>query len=394
MMDIRLSMASLALALLVPATSVAQETAGGLFSDAVMATDDSGASVLVLPISGQMVTDIRLETYEEMRDRIRELNPDLIVVEIESRDFPSMYLRIMGYFDRNERGFFDEKQLIGLGEFFHIELQDIPQIAWVKDCEGLSTLLALSWDRVFMSADARLSGSERLLEYTGFNQWPDENVRGKMTAAWTSVSAVLGNWGNRSEHLMMAMTDPGKLLSGTFRGKQVEWTEGVYGEFVLDGNPQGVPDFDASLAQEVCVSEGTVNTLQDVLLLAGIREYHFVGEELAEDVADYKINWRRSYENCKRLWGDYQQYRGWATGEDVVAYLGKSKNTLEKMIGLYRRYPAVEKRMQREYGLSLDALERMLEELKEELRRANERGGRGGSGGGNSRTGGGGGLTG
>ena len=46
----------------------------------------------------------------------------------------------------------------------------------------------------------------------------------------------------------------------------------------------------------------------------------------------YTEDWRRTLENCKTWLLDYEQFMGWASGEDAVKYLGQAKSRLEKVL--------------------------------------------------------------
>ena len=48
------------------------------WADAVTETEDRGTSVLIIPMNGQTLTDIRAEVYADIQEDIKALNPDLI----------------------------------------------------------------------------------------------------------------------------------------------------------------------------------------------------------------------------------------------------------------------------------------------------------------------------
>ena len=51
------------------------------WSDSVVETDEEGKSILIIPMDGQMHTDINRSIFEDQLDAIEALNPDLILVE-------------------------------------------------------------------------------------------------------------------------------------------------------------------------------------------------------------------------------------------------------------------------------------------------------------------------
>ena len=65
------------------------------WADAVTETEDRGTSVLIIPMNGQTLTDVRGEVYEAVQDDIKQLNPDLIVVEIDCKDAKDIFYQKM-----------------------------------------------------------------------------------------------------------------------------------------------------------------------------------------------------------------------------------------------------------------------------------------------------------
>jgi len=347
------------------------------WADAVTETENRGTSVLIIPMNGQTLTDIRSEVYADVQDDIKQLNPDLIVVEVDCKDAKDIFYQQMGWFDSKEVGRFEgeTKNLPAVAEVFRMHLKDIDQVVFVKDSMGAITPLTLSWERIYMKPTARLTGTMELASrYSGI---ADQNVRGKMRTAWTLLAPILGEYGNRDEDLMLALVDPEKVLSGRWNGKKVEWFNHLKADFVIDNSPDMVPGFSATQAEELGISEATVDSLNDLLLLHDIREYHIVGEEITKQLDDYIKNWRANLRRAKLLWGDYQQQSGWATGNERKRWLSKNINTIKSLIGICRKYPAVTLRMG--FDPKLRNLENILEEIEKELRRPGGGGG-GGSG--------------
>ncbi|MBC8522745.1 hypothetical protein H8D29_02350 [PVC group bacterium] len=364
-------------------TLLATDDGIDIWADAVTETEDRGTSVLIIPIVGQTLTDIRGETYEELEEEIKALNPDLIVIEINCSDAQDEFYEMMGWIDPRERGMLDSmaENLPTVAEVFHLHLKDIDQVAYVKDSTGVATILTLSWEHIYLEPTARLTGTFELARR--YANIPNDDVRNKMRSAWTNIGPILGGYGNRDPALMLSLVDPERYLSGRWHGKTVQWFGGFNGDFVVDGSPQMVPRFSATLAQELRISEATVESLNDVLLLNDVREYHIVGEEITNSINDYVSNWRKAFSNAKTLWGDYRQQRDWARGAERLRWLVANKNTIKKLLGIYRNYPAVELRL----GVSKKQLEQILEQIEKELRqpRAPRRGGgpsMGGGGGG------------
>lgn len=337
------------------------------WADAVTETENRGSSVLIIPMNGQTLTDIRSEIYEDLTEDIKSLNPDLIVVEIDCSIAKDEFHAMMGWVDREELGKFAgmADNLPAVAKVFRQKLKNIEQVAFVKNSMDAITPLTLSWERIYMKPDAWLTGTMGLAQR--FAGIADPNVRGKMRSAWVNLGSILGEYGNRDEDLMLALVDPAKMLSGRWDGKQVEWFDHTNGDFIVDGSAEMVPFFTATQAEELCISEATVNSLNDVLLLNDIREYHIVGEEITDSLNGYVNDWRNSYAKAKELWGDYRQQDGWATGNQRKRWLVKNKATIKSLMGICKRYPAVTIRMG--FDPDLRGLENILDEIEKELRR-------------------------
>ena len=140
-------------------------------------------------------------------------------------------------------------------------------------------------------------------------------------------------------------------------------------------------EFRAKTAEDFCISKGTAESLDDLALLLGYREFRLVDSQAERICADYVENWRRAYDEAHVLFQDFQQYMGWANGPDTVKYLGRAKTSLEKIITYMHRYKAVEIRLGREQGLSIQNLTVQVELIKEQLRAARQGGGAPGGGG-------------
>ena len=135
------------------------------------------------------------------------------------------------------------------------------------------------------------------------------------------------------------------------------------------------------------ISDGTAETLDDLALLLGFREYRVVDAYAKKIVGGYRKNWRAAYRDAETSWKDYQQYIGWANGEDELAYLGKAKRAIESILRSMDRYPPIELRWRQETGNTKFQLEMLVEQLKQRIRGLRQRPGTGGRAGGGRRGG-------
>ncbi len=350
------------------------------------ASDNEDApSFYIVPMKGQMGTDINTDVYEEMVDDIRAHHPDVVVIEMECRDTADMLISLIGKEETGLADFDEYRKLINL---FRDKLGDIRQVVWVKDSVGVSSIVALSWEELYMSPEGRLGGLDVLRDQTGFDSWSDDDVRGKMTAAFMSFVKGFLEYGGYSLVLAEALVQPEVKLSGSWKGRDVDWTSDVTGEYIVDQDDEKTVTFRAKDAEDLCISDGTVENLDDLALLLGIREYRVLEGNAVKIFENYTTNWRRTLDNCVEWLQDYEQFMGWASGDDELKYLGQAKGRVEKVIAAMDRYSAVETRLRMQYGVRKFDLVTVVETIKERIRGARQ-GGRGGGGGGGGRLGGG-----
>lgn len=338
-------------------------------------------SFYVVPMSGQMGTDVSFDVYEEMLDDIREHDPDFLVIEMDCKDSED---RLTSRVEQGDRGRDDSNFLDmyrDVVKLFRTELSDIPQILWIEDSVGISSVVAMSWKDLYMKPNARLGGIAGAARNFGVQ---DEEVRAKYREAYMGWLKGFAEYGGYDFALIDAMVIPDMTLSATWRGRDVTWSLDTSGEYVVDSSDKRTANFSAKHAENFCISQGTAESLDDLALLKGIREYRVCEGDSEAIFEDYKEDWRRRFENCREWYLEYEKFRGWASGEDTVKYLGRAKQMLEKILSAARANKAVEFRIMTDYGLRTIQLETQIEQINEQLRamRGQQRGGRGGRGGG------------
>jgi len=344
------------------------------------AVDADAPSFYIVPMKGQMGTDVHTSVYEKMLDDIHEQDPDIIVIEMDCKDNEDVLYSMIG---REEMGRADFDEFRKLVNLFRDDLREYRQVIWIKDSVGVSSAVALAWDELYMTPTARLAGLVSARDQTGFDRWSDEDVRGKMTAAFMSWVKGFLEYGGYSLVLADAMVQPKYSLSGTWKGREVEWSLDTKGEYIVDSSDEHTTNFRAKHAEDLCISDGTAENLDDLALLLGIREYRKLDSESVRIFEGYVEDWRRAFKNCRTWYLEYQQFRGWATGEDTLKYLGQAKSRLDRIVSAIDRYPAVETRAASDYGIRRDQIEHEIELIKETIRgiRQSKRGAGGGGGG-------------
>ncbi|MDB4775885.1 hypothetical protein OAG62_02050 [bacterium] len=357
------------------------------FPAVASASDNRVPVVYVVPMSGQMGTDIHPSIYDEVIEDALKVNPDVIVYQLKSADIDNNFY-LAGNDDRREFGLAKIGEYRDLARALHQKL-DARQVMWVEDSVGLGSLLALSWPEMYMSDGARLWGLARVSSMAA--GWSDPDVASKMLNAWVGMGNGFLQLGGYPLEIGWAMMRPEYALSASFKGRKVTWTNDTAGQWVVDSNDEGVANFSASLAEDMGLSEGTVENLDDLMFLLGYREYDEV-ESGKDMVEKYVEDWRRTFDRCKSWYADAQQKLGWASGDEAIRYLGAAKTDLEKILRACKQYPAVAARWQQDYGMSILQLELQIEGIKDQIgdmRRGNRgsgrRGGNSGRGGGGGR---------
>lgn len=341
-------------------------------------------SVYVVPLKGQMGTDINMQLIKMYIEDIKKAKPDIIVIDLFSIDEDqNFYLK--GNDDPGERGMARLDEYRDMVKLFREDLRDIPQVMWVEDSVGFGSLVALAWQDLFIKSDGRLEGLSRVSAMA--RGWQDPDVASKMMRAWIGTGNGFLQQGGYPLELGEAMMVPEETLSINFEGRKVNWLPNTSGVWIVDSSKDAVANFSANLAEESGLADGVADDLDDLMFLLGFREFKKLenGEKLG---AGYIEDWRRALERC-RDW-----LRDSAEVEEGAAGLGKRKSLYEKIVAAMKQFPAVEVRMTAEGLPGRLQLELEIENLRKEIQRQREaeKGGRGGTGGGSGAGGGGRGL--
>ena len=373
---------SIALASLVP---IGAAHVGNDANDAnENSTGDSLPVVYTVPLVGQMGTDINAELLEDIIEDVQEVQPDLLVFRLKAADIGTN--RYIPTYDWKEAGKFEIAEYRAMVQDINTKLGHIDKVIWVEDSVGLSSLLPVSFERIYMSEDARLYGLQNLHRMT--QNWSDEDIREKMEAATVGKGRGFFESGGRGKYARVlgdAMIDPEALLSANFVGREVIWLPNLDGIWTVDDSTEQVANFTATTAMDTMFIEDTVGSLEDLVFVLGYREYdhNTQGDEIAEK---YTERWRATYERCKNTYEDFQTDRGLGTTTDPVRILLAKRKMLEEVVKAMKKYSAVERRMSDEYGVSINSLEFQIDSIKDQIRQMkdSQRGGRirGGSRGG------------
>lgn len=341
--------------------------------------DPSLPALYVVPLRGQMGTDIYWETYGPIIEDIQEKQPDVVIFKLQSSEK-------WQYEDDRARAetvpYFDMEDYVKLVNMFKNELSDFEQIMWIEDSQGISSLIALAWPTIYMHSNGALTGLEEV--WVAAAGWDDADVKAKMVAAWSGLARGFVEEGGHSMALAEAMINPREVLSAVFKGRSVTWANDLNGTYVLDGNREGVVAFPAERARNFLISQESADSLDDLAFLLGYREYRPIQATAKKVVDHYVEGWRDAFEKTEQLFLDFQQHQSWATGNETIKYLKASMKDLQRIVALMKRWKAVEKEWQRR-GRTILQIELQIEQLDQTIKdivRGNQGGGRGGGGGG------------
>ncbi len=353
---------------------------------APLPTGVTSPKVYVFPMEGQMGTDISEPIFKKLIEDAKRQKPDILILRLKSADIDRInHLRND---DPNEFGLVGEITTYrDMVKSVHDELMDIPQLMWVEDAVAVAGLAALAWERMYMSSDARLGGLHQFKEMVE-SQWSDDDVRAKMVAAWTGIMKGLVQLGRYPETLADAMIFTERTLSVNFEGRGAKWVPDTSGTWVVDSSEDRAVSFQAPVAENILLSDGTADSLDDLVFLLGYRDYTLIdtGEKLAKQYSD---DWRKAMDNI-REWMDEAS----ETDEDIAG-LGRRRSLYEKVLSALKAYPVVEKRREmQQAGVNKIAIEGLIDDIKKDIQRQRDAAkgnrGSGGSGGGGRGLGGGG----
>ncbi len=344
--------------------------------------------VAVIPIRGQVGTDISVSVYQKMIPTLKSVQPDLVLFKVDSDDNQTV-----GYWNeplKDEAGVDDFRVLNKIAEVWHDEFETkvyesmdtMPEVAcWVKNSNGPSTFLALSFCDIYMHPDAKLGGlSKSSRMFDGAKNDPDKYSKFRL-AVMSKLKGVLaqgrGSCGGMSplEALLEAMVAKEEFLRIEWVGREVKWMNGMGDAgYVVDASEMATTELTAKTANDFLVAQGEYTELDDILFSRGLPEAQVVSEPFDDVYQRVMDEWRKAFEGLE---DDVQSLRDVQQGIGVDSArrrLSEQIRLLNRIIRVIKRYDQVKIRAM-VLGLSVEQLEVQLEELERQLRelRQNER---------------------
>lgn len=366
---------------------------------------DDSLGIYIVPMRGQIGTDILPELYEPIIEDIKKTDPDMVIIKIDSHDWKDIdeeTVDIMtggGQPGQEDASAVQLKPMADIREAFARELPDIKQVCYVEDAMSAASLLALSWEDLYLDPDADFGGAVIVWVNWAFPVSGDSQKYGKyLRATMGDVRGLVqyGGWDEPDRRaFVQAFVVPEAKASCTWRGREAIWFGHGGGDIPVDDraekprkitmaflqNPPTIT-LDGEAAEQLLVADGIAESetfVEDILASLGYRRYHIVGDA-TDPVETHRAKWSAAADRAKAAFQKYGRMRGSGTIWQLQAAL----KSLQSYISAIRVSKAVKTRMQIErLPTNPLQLQMMLEEIKEAIRvlSGNARGG-GGRGGG------------
>ncbi len=367
-------------------------------------TAEDAISVYVVPMRGQVGTDVQLELYEPIIEDIKEVSPDMVIIHIDSHDYKDVddevqdIMENTGTPERADSSYPALKPMAEIRKAFAEELPDIRQVVFVEDAMSVASLLALSWEDLYVDPDADLGGAVVVWAWMAAPVVKDPQKYGKyLRAIMGDVRGIVqyAGWDEPDKrNFIQAMVAPEAIATTTWRGRDAIWYGNSKGDFPVDTKSKldgkiGIEELidltinlSGAQAEQLLVADGTADPdrfVKDILAQMGHRRYQLVGVDAPEKVEKHRAKWRAAASRARDALGVFSRM----SGGQYMYQLQLALKSLGMYISAIKKSEAVRVRMQLE-GLPTDMiqLEMMREDLKKRIRNFNGGGGGGGAGGG------------
>lgn len=342
-----------------------------------MAADTAPARVYIIPLEGQLGTDVHPMYTDKVIADAKAAKPDLIVFRLNMTDKDTNdYLQND---DRKEVSMFDDDQARRLVKSLKEDLGGTPQVVWVQDCVGFGFLLAFGWPDMYMSEGARLWGPT-YQQIAQRQQHPDTEVQRKFREAMNAITGGFIQAGGYDAQMAECFLRPDKVCSVNLSGRDgITWRDDTKGMYVLDASDKDLLRLNSETAGEIGLADGIVPSdpddgLEELLFDRGILEPEVItsGQDVFEE---YRDAWRKALEQAQEYLRDAQEQKL----TDPLKELSRQRGLYDKVLKIVDRYQAVERRL----GVTPTQLKvqiGQIDEQRKQLQRQKREGDGGGSG--------------
>ncbi len=406
------AMCVLMLGLVLPATASLDESGDtSRYPDLVQKSKaDDAISIYVVPIRGQVGTDILPELYEPIIEDIKEQSPDMVIIHIDSHDYKDIDDEVQDIMEETGRpeqadsSYPALKPMAELRKAFAEELPDTQQVVYVEDAMSVASLLALSWDEMYIDPEADLGGAVVPWIWMAAPVANDPQKYGKyLRAIMGDVRGIVqyAGWDEPDKrNFIQALVVPEAIATTTWRGRDAVWYGSTKGDHPVDTkrkpDGQGIEyllDATINLTGEECeqflVADGTADPdrfVKDILAQKGYRRYRLVGEDASQKIEKHRAKWRAAADRAREALGIYIRMESGG----FMYQLQLALRSLNTYMSAIKTSEAVKTRMQLErLPTNMTKLEMRREDLKKKIRDFSGNGGGGGGRGGGGLGGGG-----
>lgn len=348
------------------ATDAAAQTKTGLkpASKAAAPTNPvaDGAKVYTIHLKGWFGEDISQTPIREAVQDAKQYEPDYLVIIMEN-DWDRSHFGGMGDIPDDAQGLFD--QLFRAEDMDPIFTGEIPRewskqpkiVFWVKRAMGGAAFLPLICKDIYFSSEGKLGGIGGLENI--FGSTGDEVVREKQFSLRLGHAEGMAITGGHEPKLIRALARTDYVLSVGFEGGKPVFYEGMpradRGEILLtDDGKEANGDtiqalargegndnltLNADLAYKIGLSEGTVDTFEDLMRELGIaRTYTRIEGKSDEIQKDWREGLEKAKREAKRIWSDYGQVQVGGDYGERQAARGRQLRLLADLEKILKRY--------------------------------------------------------
>lgn len=320
--------------------------------------DANAKRVYVVNLAGQFGRDISQTPIRNAVEDARKNNAQVIIFALDA-EWKFNEFEEAG----DDAAAFD--QLFRCDEIFPILREEIPRrfdedpqiVFWIKKAMGGAAFLPLVCPNIYFHPDARMGGIGNLS--TMFGSTGDEVVRQKQLSLRLATAEGAAIEGGYDVAIVRAMSMIEKVYSYRMEGGKPVFIEGYpdpsRGEILLtddgiDANRDSdaervrhmgndVLTLDAVLAQKLRLSDGTCNTIDDVIYALGLSRSHVRVDKDSDKIME---SWSQGVVNAERklmkLAREFQEIQVQGDYRERSRARGQQINKLEEMQSIIRRY--------------------------------------------------------
>lgn len=317
---------------------------------------NAGANkVYYFELEGGLGREMAVTPLREVVEDVKSLQPDYLIIKVD------MDFKIQNNDVKDYANFFDQ---------FHTMRQMVPVLTddiardyswkkkpklvfWVRKAMGGVAFLPFVSDTIYYTSDARqggVGGLDHLFDGVG-----DEVVRQKQYSLRQGRAEGMANRGGHDPRIIKAMTWAEYTLSYSLVGGKPVFYESSEGDHLLTddgvddradsmedvvrGRGNDVLQLNAELAYRLGISDGTADSLDEVLNQLGIaRDSELVENRAKRILEDWAEGVDKGERNFRRLVNDFQRVAVEGDYQERTGARGLQMRLLRQMKGILDRY--------------------------------------------------------